>query len=443
MIFYDAANMPANTETAPTGAFANSGWQHQVVTTRVGRTHSYLATIISPKHYITANHLGNGWIGTGDREIVTQPSFITGGAEETFTIRNGGNPQTIQWLDPADGMLKNTDLRVFEIWETFPSYAELFSQSGNPDVEVGGNFISFAEQNEEFVMTGYGDGRGLVVSVLDVTRGWQGDPNDRKVRWGRNEVDGIVNSERGLLLYCDFDALTGKSECHAMGRDSGGGWFIKDGEKWKLAGINYTVDSFEYGPPDPEWGGFRAAVFSGSGLYLGPTDELITPGDFYERSHTYATRVSAHEAALDAIIQPAKDTALLPPEERLERWVSDHGVSTGLAPDDDADGDGLNNLLEYLTESDPGDSQVRRSPLRLEMPVVGTLHFILVETLDLLGREITTTLEKSNDLTTWSTVTGTTEESNVPDPVTGIRTKVLSLSMLGDAKVYYRLKVEL
>ena len=77
------------------------------------------------------------------------------------------------------------------------------------------------------------------------------------------------------------------------------------------------------------------------------------------------------------------------------------------------------------------------------MPVVGTLHFILVETLDLLGREITTTLEKSNDLTTWSTVTGTTEESNVPDPVTGIRTKVLSLSMLGDAKVYYRLKVEL
>ena len=86
IIFFDAASMPANTETAPTAAFANSGWQYQVVTTRVSGSAKFLGTIISPKHYVTARHLGNGSGGTVDREVITQPTFITGGAAKTFTL---------------------------------------------------------------------------------------------------------------------------------------------------------------------------------------------------------------------------------------------------------------------------------------------------------------------------------------------------------------------
>ena len=77
MIFFDAASMPANTETAPTGPYANSGWQFQIVTTRQNGGEQYLGTIISPKHYLTAAHVGLGSSGTMDREIIIQPSYIT------------------------------------------------------------------------------------------------------------------------------------------------------------------------------------------------------------------------------------------------------------------------------------------------------------------------------------------------------------------------------
>lgn len=443
MIFFDAASMPANTETAPTGPYANSGWQFQIVTTRQNGGDQYLGTIISPKHYLTAAHLGLGSSGTMDREIIIQPSYITGGAEKVFTIRNGGNPQTIQWLDPDDGMMKNTDLRVFEIWETFPSYAELYSQLGSPDVEVGGDIISFAEDGEGLVMTGYGDGRGATVTLSGVTKGWLENVADRKARWGRNIVDGVTTSSQGLLLYCDFDGTLGQSECQAANKDSGGGWFIKDGGIWKIAGINFAVDSYEYGPPNPNSNGFRAAIYDGAGLYYGPSDDLITPGSPYAKSHTYASRVSEHEAALDAIIQSAKDTAPLPPEGRLGDWATGYGVASETDPEDDPDKDGLTNLEEYLTESDPSDFQIRRSPLVVETPVVGTRQFTLIETLDLVGRGITTILQQSTDLITWTTVTGTTEDSNDSDPVLGVRTRVLSLTPVSNDEVYYRLKVEL
>ena len=112
-------------------------------------------------------------------------------------------------------------------------------------------------------------------------------------------------------------------------------------------------------------------------------------------------------------------------------------------PDDDPDRDGLTNLEEYLTESDPSDFQIRRSPLVLEMPVAGTLQLTLIETLDLVGREIATILQQSTDLITWTTVTGTTEDSNDSDPVLGVRTRVLSLTPVSNDAVYYRLKMDL
>ena len=75
--------------------------------------------------------------------------------------------------------------------------------------------------------------------------------------------------------------------------------------------------------------------------------------------------------------------------------------------------------------------------------MAGTRQFTLIETLDLAGRGITATLQQSPDLINWTTVTGTTEDSNDPDPVLGVRTRVLSLTSVGNDEVYYRLKVEL
>ena len=131
------------------------------------------------------------------------------------------------------------------------------------------------------------------------------------------------------------------------------------------------------------------------------------------------------------------------PEGRLGGWATGYGVASETDPEDDPDKDGLTNLEEYLTESDPSDFHVRRSPLVVETPVAGTRQFTLIETLDLVGREINTTLQQSTDLITWTTVTGTTEDSNDSDPVLGVRTRVLSLTPVSNDEVYYRLKVEL
>ena len=124
-------------------------------------------------------------------------------------------------------------------------------------------------------------------------------------------------------------------------------------------------------------------------------------------------------------------------------WATGYGVASETDPGDDPDKDGLTNLEEYLTESDPSDFQIRRSPLVVETPVSGTRQFTLTGTLDLVGREITTILQQGADLITWMAVTGTTEDSNDSDPVLGVRPRVLSLTPESNDEVYHRLKVEL
>ena len=54
----------------------------------------------------------------------------------------------------------------------------------------------------------------------------------------------------------------------------------------------------------------RWAIYDGVGLYNGDSTTPIQPCssfgcDFYRRSHTYATRVSEHVTAINAVIQPA------------------------------------------------------------------------------------------------------------------------------------------
>src|SRR5438445_10978852 len=51
ILFYDTGD-PAHNDVAPTGAYANSGWQYE------GYFGSYLGTMISPTMFITAQHFG-------------------------------------------------------------------------------------------------------------------------------------------------------------------------------------------------------------------------------------------------------------------------------------------------------------------------------------------------------------------------------------------------
>jgi hypothetical protein len=448
LIFYESANPPANTEAAPTGMYANAGWQHQIVIDRESSRNLFFGTIISPKHFVTARHLGLGAPGTDARIFVTQPAYITGTVEKVYTLRNASAPISIQYVESGSMVSKNTDLYVYEIWETFPAFAELYTASN--------------EEGKEIVITGFGDGRGGSVTTAEGQRGWEPDVTARKGRWGTNRVDGtaqtVMGSSQGLLLYCDFDAqgIAGDPldpedadatvyECQMANKDSGGGWFINDGGFWKLAAINYSVDTYGYVAGST---GNRWAIYNGVGLYHGTSTTPIQPCtrrfcDFYRRSHGYATRISEHAAAINAVIQPVKDTAVLSALGRFEAWAQGFGLGSGVTTDGDDDQDGLSNLAEYLTESNPNDGSDAGLPLVVDLTMTGSHQFTLVESLDLAGRGLTTVLEVSEDLTQWDPVTGTTEDSNVVDSITGTRTRELSVSFAGTGAVYYRLKVTL
>lgn len=442
LIFFDDGDQEANTESIPTGAYVNAGWQHQIVITR--GTSTYLATMISPKHFIAAAHVG---LGSGDDRIfVTQPDFFTGSGLKTYTVRDGSSPVRIQFSytppptpeepDP-EPELRNVDLFVFEIWETFDSYAGLYAEDD--------------EDGQEVVITGYGDARGSVVmNSMGQDRGWAPDISNRKARWGTNIVDGEAQTDdeitdQGLLLYCDFDATgAGKTpfECQGANKDSSGGWFIKDGPNWELAAINYGVDT--YGASSGSTGN-RWAIYDGVGLYHSSSPLPITAGSFYRRSHTYATRISEHVDAIEAVIGEAKATGLLSPVERLSAWVQGYGMTALDEPFDDADADGLTNLEEYLTESDPVDRSHHVRPIEFKQLVNGNHEITLVETFDLAGRGLATEVQSSSDLNSWVPVTDLSETSNVRQNSDGVRviTMERTPSPAEDGPLYYRLKITL
>ena len=153
--------------------------------------------------------------------------------------------------------------------------------------------------------------------------------------------------------------------------------------------------------------------------------------------------MSEHVTAINAVIQPAKETAVLPPAQRFEVWAQGYGMGSGVMAEGDFDNDGFSNLEEYLTESDPTGFLDHELPLKVDLTTVGSHKFTLIESLDLVGRGLTTVLEVSEDLAQWVPVTGTTEDANVVDSISGTRTRELSKSFAGTGAVYYRLKVTL
>lgn len=426
MIFLNAEDPPANKQTAPTGDYENAGWQWQV------RYKVYLGTMISPKHFITATHLGQ----TGE---TNQPTFFNGVEDKTFTLKNSGLRLGIP----------NTDLSIFEIWETFEDYAPLFQGTG----EVG---------NEAFIC-GRGLGRGDEVIVSGQTVGWKwGDGTTYADRWGVDTITQTRLIGENDFLYTTFDPDGGIHEIQLTGNDSGGGWFIKEGGSWKLAGVTSSVDGTrDTNNTTGDSSHFRAAISRSRGLYVGsdnngwfliptssfqytfPSQYYTNPSDarFYDRTHSYATRISTYLPDVNAIIQPAITRAALDGTERFQAWLIDRGITSQNGSDDDPDHDASSNLLEYFantnadTKSDP--------PFVVQELPGGEVRFTITESLDLAGRGLTSEIQKSTDLSSWTVVTNTVEQSTTVHPLAGNVTRVLELTPPSSSRYFYRLKVTL
>ncbi|MDQ6625647.1 MAG: hypothetical protein M3Y69_05830 [Verrucomicrobiota bacterium] len=252
IILFRTGDPTANT-AAPTGALANSGWQFE------GTFGDYLGTPIAPHFFITAQHIGGA------------AKFLFRGISYT-PIRS--------YDDPA------SDLRLWEVSETFPVYAPLYSSSR----EVGGHIVVF----------GRGTQRGAARVVNGHLVGWTFGASDTVERWGENQVAQIVIRDGQETLYALFDETGLPNECHLSGGDSSGGVFIDDGGIWKLAGLNYDVDSFSSG--SDAGGPFNAAMFDERGSYTA-TGSLVTGGAAVP-SGFYASRISSRLGWITSIISP-------------------------------------------------------------------------------------------------------------------------------------------
>lgn len=297
-VMFAATADPSFNTTAPTGDLAKSGWELQ------GQWGGFLGTPIAPQYFVAARHVG-GSVGQ---------TFVFQGAVYT----------TVSFVDST-----NSDLRIWKVNGTFPTYAELYGKNdelGKPLVVFGrgtqaGEEVVVERHTTSYTLETYSlksyplskkelnalmaadplikvKGQTLTMPVYTestnyVVAGWRWGKSDGVMRWGQNKVAGT-----GDFLVAQFDPEVGVNAGHLSSGDSSGAVFVQDGTTWKLAGINYGVEGpFSLNPNENE---FQAALVDKSGLFQGsyqiPDDGQRKPASFY------ATRISVNAAWIQSVI---------------------------------------------------------------------------------------------------------------------------------------------
>ncbi|MBN2161673.1 MAG: hypothetical protein JXR25_10875 [Pontiellaceae bacterium] len=317
VVFYSTGD-PSYNSTAPTGDLEGSGWQFQ------GTFNSYLGTPIAPHHFITASHFG-GTVG------------------DTFTY-NGIAYTTIAKLKDPD-----SDLILWEVSGTFPSYAPLYTSSD--------------EAGKDLMVFGRGWDRGDEVLVNGELRGWKWGSNTKVQRWGQNVVSGVVNyPSYGDLLVAEFNNGAGTNECMLSGGDSGGGVFIQSDGIWKLAGINLSVSPSSFSYDSSGTAAFNATLFdycrSGRTIY----DFYYYTGSTWTTAYAngqdipckfLSTRISSCYGWITNNI-PDFDQDV----DGMPDWyeIMYGGDATSMIATNDSDGDGFSNYIEWLADTIPTDT---------------------------------------------------------------------------------------
>jgi hypothetical protein len=255
---------PQRNTWAPSGAIYNSGWQLQ------GKWGSFLGTPISPRHFITAGHVG-------------------GAVGQTFSYRGKTYTTRATYDDP------NSDLRIWQVDRNFTDpYATLYRGTS----EVG----------KQVVIYGRGTQRGSDVYVNGQRKGWRWGTSDGLHSWGTNVVKTVVNGGTGIgqVLHFTFDATGGRDEGTLSSGDSGGGTFVNDNGVRKLAGVNFAAKG-PYSTAGQSDAGFNASLYDEGGLWVGQPNRrwFVTDTATNAPGGGYVTRVSADLAWIDSVIRPA------------------------------------------------------------------------------------------------------------------------------------------
>lgn len=242
---------------------------------QVGNFDLYMGTPIASQFFLSAKHLGDL---TG--QSITFP-------DSTTYVTTAG------FFDPA------SDLAIYQIAGTFPSDKIVPMYSG-----------SFTAGQSLYVF-----GRGAPRTTTDVignafpsgteAKGWTWGTGSNTRSWGTNNFNQIVSDPTaGPQIAYDFDYNgTGTDEGILSIGDSGGPVFMQEGGIWKLAGINYAVQT-PFNTTN-SGAGFNAAIFDKGGLYSlsAPSTWTYTnPTPANQPAFSFSSSVPANSAWIATIV---------------------------------------------------------------------------------------------------------------------------------------------
>jgi hypothetical protein len=262
---------PQRNNWLPSGSLASSGWQYEV------NWGSFTGTAIAPRYFITAGHVG-------------------GSVGQTLTYHGKTYTTRAMYDDP------NSDLRI---WQVDRNFADPVAPIYRGTSEVG----------KQVVIFGRGGQRGSDLYVNGQRKGWRWGADDHKASWGTNAVRSVVNGGSGIgsVLFFSFDANVSHDEGTLSSGDSGGGTFIKDGNVWKLVGVNFAARG-PYSTAGQTDAGFNASLYDEGGLWVGQPNRRVRVTDTSANipGGGYVTRVSADLAWIDSILRRPALSALPP-----------------------------------------------------------------------------------------------------------------------------------
>ena len=177
------------------------------------------------------------WGGNASCVVISRNCILTTrhqGGGQGFTVKIAGVRYPVVKIWNHD----TADLRLVKIRANLAEFVELYTKTD--------------ESAKQIVIGGYGVGNGPDLKAGNTTYGYEwGEPNTRELRFGTNRIENPISDSNlppyiSDIVVADFDDLNRNSpttyECIPAAHDSGGGWFIKDGSEWKLAGLTRAVE---------------------------------------------------------------------------------------------------------------------------------------------------------------------------------------------------------
>jgi len=179
--------------------------------------------VIAPNFIITTCHQG----GAGTVNIGNETYLV---AQD---IRHGTADVRVSRITNPDG--SNADL---------DTWAELYTSTDE------------VSQGQPFLLGGFGKSRNAPLVTDHIVYGYTWTTESavgNTLRWGTNRIDDTdakldKAGRYSQVLIADFDDLDAAHgeptafEAALAEFDSGGGWFLPDGDQWRLAGLNRGVE---------------------------------------------------------------------------------------------------------------------------------------------------------------------------------------------------------